>query len=92
MSKVLDEIRDKEARRFSKIYGGESAIEGTYKKAWDAAIALELPVKFTEWRDIYCMQYGGKWFFTKGTKYCFKTNTELYLYWKENFLKIEDIK
>lgn len=82
MSK-LDEIRDKNESRI---------IAPTFKEGWDEAIALNLPIKFAEWKRNFPPEGGAgleRWWYIylpddTIEKKEFQTMEQSYQYWIEN--------
>ena len=68
-----------------------------FEEGFDAAIALDLPLKFTRWKDMWYLQLpNGRFWFNipenknKGVKDLETFSyEELYQYWIDNVLKIE---
>jgi hypothetical protein len=79
MSTVLDEIRDKIIER--EQIPNEFIL--CYKLAFDAAIGLELPVRFLEWYE-HEMLFGENMEFNEVSK---KDYPEIYKYWLTHIYK-----
>lgn len=99
MSK-LEEYRDKKAEEESK--GCITYKEGNfYRMGFDAAIALDLPVKFAEWREGYIAmllaEFDQKYYQTRDEYIPHKeraaithqSTKKLYKYWLDNVYKPE---
>lgn len=84
----LEELRDK-----INIFTGN--IGDIFEVGFDAAIALDLPVKFAEWIDEKCYTQLGQdiYWYEMNDKYevnkVFENSQELYQYWIDNIFKIE---
>lgn len=67
----------------------------TLKEGFDAAIALGLPVKFTNWRDEQCVFHHGQWFLSgmslpiHNDGVIATDNIKLYQYWIEKIYEPE---
>lgn len=79
----LEEYKNKQAVKEGAIDFYEGNCEMSFKNGFDAALALELPVKFAEWKDKNAQQLD---YFPLVQ---FSTNKELYEYWEKNILKLE---
>lgn len=93
MNNTLEQYKTKRA---NVEYGYDSGafLVMAFEDGFDKAIALDLPVKFAEWKDKYTeRQMGVYWksrFFDSGLVYNKDyTNAELYQYWITNILKLE---
>lgn len=102
----LEEHRDKEAEDYISDYDplqgtyqySKEAVKWGYKNGFDAAIALDLPIKFAEWQINEGITYynpDGKigfpnsYFRKDNHSMDIETPKELYQYWLENIYKPE---
>lgn len=98
----LEQYRDKLVEDFVNEEGGdlptttrgyESVLEYAHRKGFDAALALELPIRFSEWAS------GEGYTFVKGLNanwwyHDYRSNElspVLYKYWLDNIFKINDL-
>lgn len=89
----LEEYKNKEAsaRHQNSLYGLEYA---GFREGFDAAIALDLPIKFAEWKDVSLQDFSLRKLtdFTyqiDGKDKIYFTNQRLYKYWVNKILKLE---
>lgn len=94
MSKVLDEIKILFAKRAHPMPSDTSESDNMdieinreiLIEGFDAAIALELPILFADWKDKYAYQKStpGAWFIINNPDLFFHDNSSLYKFWETN--------
>lgn len=89
----LEEYRDKEAKlRFANT--GYTPVWG-YTSGFNAALTLNLPVKFTKWWESEDILNSSRnpgnytWYKKDGTRQDFASIEDIYKYWIDNVLNLE---
>lgn len=88
----LEEYRDSKAEHYEEVWeegGARPEIYQGYSDGFDAAIALELPIKFHRWMVGFNYKKIVELRKVKGYEDIELTNENLYQYWIENIYKPE---
>jgi len=89
----LELYREQKANKYNKsAHSGHFAGEDPsyhYLNGFDAAIALELPVKFARWKDNFTTDIGSGIMLDETDVIIANNTEELYQYWLNNVYKFE---